>query len=110
MIVYLSMLQTTLTCAKCGSSALRKNGTSAGKAKYQCKSCRHQAVLTPAAPERAARYNQVAKLLVERNSQRSIERVTGVARMTIAKLAKKSADLAPGSTAAEPAASRPGTG
>lgn len=85
------MLQTTLTCAKCGSSALRKNGSSGGKAKYQCTGCRHQAVLEPAAPGRAARYDQVDKLLVERNSQRSIVRATGVARMTIAKLAKKSA-------------------
>ena len=40
---------------------------------------------------RTVRYEQVAKLLVERNSQRSIVRATGVARMTIAKLAKKSA-------------------
>ena len=101
MIVYLPMLQTTLTCAKCGSSALRKNGTSGGKAKYQCKSCRHQAVLAPAAPARAARYEQVSKLLVKRNSQRSIVRVTGVARMTIAKLAKKSADGPPAAASAD---------
>jgi DNA invertase Pin-like site-specific DNA recombinase len=38
-----------------------------------------------------ARYSRVEKLLAERNSQRSIVRVTGVARMTVAKLAKKSA-------------------
>ena len=93
----LCMVQTTVMCAKCGSSALRKNGSSGGKAKYQCTECRHQAVLAPAGPARAARYEQVDKLLVERNSQRSIVRVTGVARMTIAKLAKKSASesLAP---------------
>lgn len=94
-IVDLSMLQTTLSCAKCGSLALRQNGSSGGKAKYQCKSCRPQAVLAPTAPERAVRYAQVAKLLVKRNSQRSIGRVTGVARMTIAKLAKKSAGHPP---------------
>lgn len=83
------MIQTTLTCAKCGSSALRKNGSSGGKAKYQCTVCRYQAVLVPAAPERIVRYAQVDKLLVERNSQRSIARATGVARMTIAKRAPK---------------------
>ena len=94
-IVPLFMLQTTLTCAKCGSSALRKNGTSGGKAKYQCKDCRYQAVLAPAMPARAVRYEQVTKLLAERNSQRSIVRVTGVARMTVAKLAKKSAGHPP---------------
>jgi len=45
----------------------------------------------PAAAERSARYAQVEKLLVERNSQRSIVRTAGVSRMTVAKLAKKSA-------------------
>ena len=45
----------------------------------------------PAAAARAVRYAQVEQLLVERNSQRSIVRVTGVSRMTVAKLAKKSA-------------------
>ena len=53
----------------------------------------------PAAVERSARYAQVEKLLAERNSQRSIVRVTGVARMTVAKLAKKS-------PASEPALAR----
>ena len=43
----------------------------------------------PAAAERAARYAQVGKLLAERNSQRSIVRVTAVSRMTVTKLAKK---------------------
>jgi hypothetical protein len=45
----------------------------------------------PAAAERTARYCQVEKLLAERNSQRSIVLVTGVARMTVAKLTKKRA-------------------
>ena len=45
----------------------------------------------PAAAAKAAQYAQVEKLLAERNSQRSIVRATGVARMTIAKLLKKSA-------------------
>ena len=54
-------------------------------------------MLAPATPARAARYEQVARLLVERNSQRSIVRATGVARMTIAKLAKKSERQLPAS-------------
>lgn len=49
----------------------------------------------PAAVERAIRYRQVEKLLVERNSQRSIVRATGVARMTVAKLAKKAQQASP---------------
>nr|WP_148103637.1 hypothetical protein [Hymenobacter metallilatus] len=47
--------------------------------------------LQPAAPRKAAQYAQMEKLL-ERVSQRAIVRLTGVARMTVAKLAKKSAD------------------
>ena len=38
---------------------------------------------------KAAQYDQIEVLITERNSQRSIVRATGVARMTIAKLAKK---------------------
>ena len=49
----------------------------------------------PAGPARAARYTQVEKLLVERNSQRSIVRATGVSRMTVAKLVKKAVQAAP---------------
>lgn len=85
------MIQTTLHCGKCGSSALRKNGHSKGNAKYLCTACRYQAVFAPAAPRKAAQYAQVEKLLLERNSHRSIVRATGVSRMRVAKLAKKSA-------------------
>ncbi|WP_449547852.1 transposase-like zinc-binding domain-containing protein, partial [Hymenobacter rubripertinctus] len=37
------MLQTTLTCGKCSSADLRKNGSRKEQPKYQCKACRHQA-------------------------------------------------------------------
>lgn len=84
------MVYTQHLCAKCGSEHIRRNGTSQGHAKYQCKACGYQARFTPAAVAKAAQYAQVEKLLVERNSQRSIVRATGVARMTVAKLAKKS--------------------
>lgn len=89
------MVYTQHLCAACGSEQIRRNGSSQGHAKYQCKACGHQARFAPAAPERAARYAQVAKLLVERNSQRSVVRATGVSRMTVAKLAKKSAASRP---------------
>jgi len=85
------MISTQHLCAACGSAHIRRNGSSQGHAKYRCTACGHQARFTPAAAERALRYAQVEKLLVERNSQRSIVRVTGVSRMTGAKLAKKSA-------------------
>ena len=89
------MIVTTQLCGRCASEQVRKNGSSGGRAKYQCKACAYQGYLHPAGPARAARYAQVEKLLVERNSQRSIVRATGVSRMTVAKLAKKSAAAKP---------------
>jgi len=95
------MLYTQHFCAKCGSEHIRRNGSSQGHAKYQCKTCNFQGRFVPAAVAQAVKYEQVAHLLVERNSQRSIVRATGVARMTIAKLIKKSGGrLAPIAAAA----------
>ena len=88
------MIVTTQLCGRCASEQVRKNG-GGGRAKYQCKACAYQGYLHPAGPARAARYAQVEKLLAERDSQRSIVRATGVARMTVAKLAKKSAAAKP---------------
>jgi transposase-like protein len=98
------MLQMTLTCKKCGSTALRKNGSLKGEPKYQCTACRYQAVFTPAAARKAAQYAQVEKLLVERVSQRAIVRLTGVSRPTIVKLAKKSASATSSRPPTEPPA------
>ena len=84
------MVTTHHFCAACGSIHIRRNGSSGGHARYQCTGCGHQARLVPAAVARAVRYAQVDKLAVERNSQRSIARVTGVSRMTIAGRLKKS--------------------
>ena len=49
----------------------------------------------PAAVRKAAQYAQVDALPVKRNSQRSIARATGVARMTIAKRVKKAVTPSP---------------
>ena len=95
------MVYTQHFCAKCGSDAIRRNGTKDGHARYQCKACRHQARFVPAAIAQAVRYARVDKLLAERNSQRSIVRATGVARVTIARRLKKSVDsFAPAATTA----------
>lgn len=98
------MITTIHLCGRCASEHVRKNGSNGGRAKYQCTSCGYQGFLQPAAPARAARYAQVEKLLAERNSQRSIVRATGVSRMTVAKLAKKSGASLP--AAATPAAEK----
>jgi hypothetical protein len=66
------LIHNTLTCGKCGSTALRKNSS---KGKYRCTARRHQAMFTPATSARAARYVQVEKLLLERVSQRTIVRL-----------------------------------
>ena len=75
--------------AQCGSGQVRRNGSKNGQPKYQCTACRYQSLFEPAAARKAAQYAQVDALLSERNSQRSIARLTGVARMTIAKRSKK---------------------
>lgn len=84
------MIATIQTCGKCGSINLRKNGSDRGVAKYHCKDCNYHGRVLNKANERAERYQQVEQLLLERNSQRSIVRLTGVSRPTIAKLTKKS--------------------
>ena len=90
------MVYTQHLCARCGSEHIRRNGTQGGQPKYQCKACGYQARFVPAAVAKAAQYAQVEALLIGRNSQRSIVRATGVARMTVAMLVKKSgAGLAP---------------
>ncbi|MFD1470828.1 hypothetical protein ACFQ48_21580 [Hymenobacter caeli] len=95
------MVYTQHYCAKCASDQIRRNGSSGGRAKYQCKACRHQGYFQPAAEEKARQYAQVDQLLLERNSLRSIARATGGARNTIAKRVKKSRGAGP--AAASPA-------
>ena len=97
------MIYTQHFCATCGSAAIRRNGSKKGQPKYQCTAHRYQGLFGPAAVRKAAQYAQVDALLSERNSQRSTVRLTGVARMTIAKRIKKS-----GAPLAAPAATAPG--
>ena len=85
-----AMIYTQHFCAKCGSGQVRRNGSKNGQPKYQCTACRYRGLFVPAAVRKAAQYAQIDALLSERNSQRSIVRLTGVARMTIAKRIKKS--------------------
>ena len=67
----------------------RRNGSRNGQSKYQCTACRYQGLFVPAAVRKAAQCAQVDARLSGRHSQRSIARLTGVARMTIAKRIKK---------------------
>ena len=101
------MVFTQHFCAACGSEHIRRNGSSGGHAKYQCKGCGYQARFTPAAVAKAVQYAQVDELLSERNSQRSIARMTGVSRVTIASRIKKSGD---GLASTAPIAAQKGAG
>lgn len=84
------MVYTQHFCARCGSEHIRRNGTQGGQLKYPCKACGYPARFVPAAVAKTGQCAQVDALLNERNSQQSIGRTTGVARMTLAKLLKKS--------------------
>ena len=78
------------TCCKfCQSTQLVRNGSNRGRAKYSCKSCDRTGYFDDRLTPRLERYAQVEKLLTERLSLRAIVRLTGVSRMTVAKLLKK---------------------
>ena len=55
----------------------------------RCKDCNFSSTLELQDLERRLKEEQVEKLSLERMSQRAIARITGVSRMTIAKLQKK---------------------
>lgn len=76
------------TCAKCGSEQIWHYRRSAGHARYQCEARGQQARFVQAAG-RIVRYAQLKTLLAARNSQPSLVRVTGAARMIVAEVAKK---------------------
>jgi transposase-like protein len=79
-----------LVCPKCGSDHLRKNGHWQGCAQFYCKACNYRGRFNQKSIERAQKYKQVEQLLLERNCQRSMARLTGVSRPRVAKLTKKS--------------------
>ena len=86
-------LMIAITCRRCGSVNLRKNGrTASGQQKFHCKDCNTYGTLDTKDQERAQRRATVEKLHLERLSQRAIARTTGMSRMTIAAILKKSPD------------------
>ena len=89
------MVFTQHFCAACGSEHIRRNGSAGGQAKCPCKGSGHQARFTPAAVVKAVQYAQVNELLSGHNSQRSIARVTGVSRVTMASRVKKAETASP---------------
>ena len=81
-----------LTCRRCGSTQLRKNGrTATGQQKFHCKGCNFYGTLDTKDQERALRVATVRKLHLERLSQRAIARTLGMSRSTIATILQKKA-------------------
>jgi transposase-like protein len=82
-----------ITCRRCGSTQLRKNGrTASGQQKFHCKACNFYGTLDTKEQERAQRRATVEKLQQERLSQRAIARTVGMSRNTVATILKKSPD------------------
>lgn len=79
-----------ITCRRCGSTKLRKNGhTPSGQQKFHCKACNAYGTLDTKEHQRALKRATVEKLHLERLSQRAIARTVGMSRMTIAAILKK---------------------
>lgn len=79
-----------ITCRKCGSPKLRKNGhTKSGRQKFHCKECHFYGTLDLKKDELIEKYKIIEKLHLERISQRGIARITGVSQPTIANILKK---------------------
>jgi len=82
-----------ITCRRCGSINLRKNGrTATGQQKFHCKDCNAYGTLDTKDQERAHKRATVEKLALARLSQRAIARTTGMRRMTVAAILKTSPD------------------
>jgi transposase-like protein len=79
-----------ITCRRCGSTNLRKNGrTATDQQKFHCKACNFYGTLDTKDQQRAHRRATVEKLQLERLSQRAIARTVGMSRNTVAAILKK---------------------
>src|SRR5215216_603252 len=68
-----------ITCRKCGSVNLRKNGrTATGQQKFHCKDCNAYGTLDTKEQERTHKRAAVEELLLERLSQRTIAHTTSM--------------------------------
>jgi transposase-like protein len=95
-----------ITCRRCGSVNLRKNGrTAMVQQKFHCKDCNAYGTLDTKDQERAHKRATVEKLALERLSQRAIACTTGMSRMTVAAILKKV--LTPIGQTIEPLRERP---
>ena len=80
----------TITCRKCGSEKIRKNGfTEGGAQKYHCKACGFYGTLVTQEEKQKKKEELIEKLLSERMSQSGIARLLGVSRNRVIAVMKK---------------------
>jgi transposase-like protein len=86
-----------LTCRRCGSVNLRKNGrTKDGRQQVHCKDCTFYSTLDTLDASRAEQRATAERLYLERLSQRTIAHITGLSRSIVSAIVKKSLDTARG--------------
>ena len=79
-----------ISCRKCGSENIRKNGfTKAGAQKYHCKGCKFYGTLVTQEEKQNKKEELIEKLLCERVSQRGIARLVHVSRNRVISAIKK---------------------
>jgi len=84
------MITTNLTCRKCGSTNLVRNGSNAvGNPKSKCKDCGFSGVIKTKRAD-AATKEKVAKAYQERSSLRGVGRIFDVSHQTVLNWTKKS--------------------
>lgn len=83
------MIATNLTCAKCASEQLIKNGTNGGgNPKYKCKDCGYSGAIQSKHVSEQVKELAV-KAYQERSSSRGVGRVFGVSYQSVLRWSKK---------------------
>jgi len=79
-----------ISCRKCGSINIRKNGlTNGGAQKYHCKACKFYGTLVTQEDKQKKKEELIEKLLYEGVSQRGIARTVRVSRNRVISAVKK---------------------
>lgn len=83
------MISTNLTCGKCGSDHLVRNGTNgSGNPKYKCKACGYGGAIQSKRVSEETK-DLVIKAYQERSSSRGVGRVFNVSYQSVLRWAKK---------------------
>ena len=85
-----------MSCRKCGSENIRKNGfTEGGARKYHCKACGFYGTPVTQEEKQKKKEELTEKLLCERVSQRGIARLVSVSRNRVISVIKKKKSVLP---------------